>query len=161
MKRTCGSYFNFLGAVPSSSSFGISADWAWQVWLWQLQRMTGAGPGAAGEMIHAFGRSQGTKRRLRGWLYVVRRTGWLHSARYWPKWLLLFVSGLTPRYAIYLAAYRFQETRHGKESSGAMPGMEAIGDLLPVDGAVQAGNAAEVARQLVWNYKEFVMETRA
>jgi len=38
--------------------------------------------------------------------------------------------------------------------------MEAVCDLLPVDGTAQAATAAEVARQLVWNYQEFVMETR-
>jgi hypothetical protein len=39
--------------------------------------------------------------------------------------------------------------------------MKAVCDLLPVGGATQEATAAEVARQLAWNYKEFVTETRA
>jgi hypothetical protein len=135
--------------------------WAWRAWLWELERLTGSTPGAgADEMIRAFGRSLGW-RRLRGWLFAVRRTGWVHSARYWTKWLGLFTGGLTPRHAIYLAAYRWQQARREPSSGKGNRCMESICDLLPVGGAARAATSAEVARQIVWNYQEFVMETRA
>ncbi len=69
---------------------------------------------AAEEMICAFGRSLGWQRLLRGWLYAIRRAGWLRSVRYWPKWLCLLARGLTPRHALYLAAYRWQQQRCGE-----------------------------------------------
>ena len=135
--------------------------WAWQAWLWELERMTGSEPGAgADEMIRAFGRRLGW-RRLRGWLFAVRRTGWLHSARYWTKWLALFTRGLTPRHAVYLAAYGWQQGLREASSGNVSQRMGSICDLLPVRGAARAGTSAEVARQIVWNYQEFVMETRA
>ena len=115
----------------------------------------------AEEMIRAFGRGLGRKSLLRGWLYAMRRAGWLRSSRHWPKWLWLAAGGLTPRHAIYLAAYRWQQARRDATSSDARQEMKAVCDLLPVRGAAQEATAAEVARQLAWNYKEFVTETRA
>ncbi len=50
-------------------------------------------------MIRAFGRGLGEERLLRGWLFAVRRAGWLRSARHWPKWLSLLARKLTPRHA--------------------------------------------------------------
>ncbi len=137
-------------------------QWAWQAWLWELERMSGVDRGAgAEEMIRAFGRSLGGERLLRGWLFAFRRTGWLHSARYWTKWLSLASRELTPRHSIYLTAYRWWQTRPEISSRNESPGMEAICDLLPVDGTAKTATAAEIARQIVWNYQEFVVETRA
>jgi hypothetical protein len=136
--------------------------WAWQAWLWELERMTGSDTGAGAEdMIGVFGRSLGGERLLRGWLFAVRRAGWLHSAPYWTKWLWLLTRKLTPRHAVYLAAYRWRQAQRQENCNGESQPMEAVRDLLPVDGTAQAATAAGVARQLVWNYQEFVMETRA
>lgn len=136
--------------------------WAWQIWLWELRQMTGCNAhDAPSEMICAFGRKQGAARLLRGWLYAVRRTGWLLSSRYWARWLPQFVSGLTPRHAIYLAAYRWHEAGDGKLPGNAAQKLKSVRGLLPVDGGAQLATADEVAAQLVWNYKQFVMETRS
>jgi hypothetical protein len=136
--------------------------WAWQVWLWQLHRMTGCGDTVdAEQMVRNFGRSQGKKKLLRGWLYAVRRTGWLGSACYWPKWLLLFIAGLTPRHAIYLAAYRWHEVCGGQALVDLPRSFESVCDLLPVKGTVQAASGSAMSARLVWNYKEFTVETRA
>ena len=135
--------------------------WAWKIWLWELRRMTGSGDSADAErMVRDFGRSQGKKKLLRGWLYAVRRTGWLGSSRYWPKWLPLFVAGLTPRHAIYLAAYRWHEACCGKAISDLPSNLKLVGDLLPVKGTAQPVDCS-TTEQLVWNYKEFTVETRA
>ena len=136
--------------------------WAWQIWLWQLQRMTGTGEGATAEqMVRTFGRGQGNQKLLRGWLYAVRRSGWLTSARYWPKWLSLYASGLTPRHAIYLAAYRWHQACREKTISDLPQNLKSVRSLLPVGGEVQAATVSGLAAQLVWNYKEFAVETRA
>ncbi len=67
----------------------------------------------AEQMVRTFGRRQGYQKLLRGWLYGVRRMGWLGSTRYWLRWLSLFGAGLTPRHAIYLAAYRWHDACSG------------------------------------------------
>ncbi|MGA3127608.1 MAG: hypothetical protein ABSD13_12905 [Candidatus Korobacteraceae bacterium] len=148
--------------VESAGFAGQVTRWAWQSWVWELRRMTGKDESeGAEEMIRAFGHGLGRKRLLRGWLYAMRRVGWLRSARHWPKWLWLMALGLTPRYAIYLAAYRWQQARSEATSSDARQEMKAVIELLPVGGTAQEATAAEVARELAWNYKEFVTETRA
>jgi hypothetical protein len=140
---------------------GQVTRWAWQTWLWELQRMTGCRDTVdAEQMVRDFGRSQGKKKLLRGWFYAVRRTGWLGSAGYWPKWLLLFVAGLTPRHAIYLAAYRWHEACCGKTICDLTVSMKSLSDLLPVKGAALPADSG-ITAQLVWNYKEFAVETRA
>jgi hypothetical protein len=131
--------------------------WAWQVWGWQLRGMTGSSAQAdAEQMVRAFGRSQGLTRLLRGWLYAVRRMGWMGSAWYWPRWFRLFTARLTPRHAIYLAACRWHEVCTGSAISDVPASIYRAQSLLPVK-----GTSAEFASQLVWNYKEFTVETRA
>jgi hypothetical protein len=137
-------------------------DWAWKIWRWQLLRMTGCDAEFGAEkLLRVFSRRQGNKKLLRGWLYAVRRMGWLSSAIYWPKWFWLFASGLTPRHAIYLAAYRWREACCGKAVSDQKTGMKAVRELLPVKGAARVTSADRIATQVVWNYKEFTTETRS
>ena len=133
---------------------------AWQVWRWQLQQLSGNEVGEPESMVRAFGRSEGKKRLLRGWLYAVRRIGWLGSARYWPKWFSLFCKGLTPRHAIYLAAYRWHQGCCDKTINDLPRSLRSVSGLLPVNGSPRAA-CDGVAAQLVWNYKEFTVETRA
>jgi len=147
-------------AVDLGEGFeGRITRWAWQIWLWQLHRMTDCGDDVdAEQMVRGFGRSQGKKKLLRGWLYAARRVGWLGSATYWPKWVRLFVAGLTPRHAIYLAAYRWHEACSGTAISELPKSIESVNDLLPVK---QVEGGVGISARLVWNYKEFTVETRA
>lgn len=149
-------------AVDLGEGFeGRVTRWAWQVWLWELQRMNACDDDAGAEqMVRTFGRRQGYMKLLRGWLYVVRRMGWLGSARYWPRWFSLFAARLTPRHAIYLAAYRWHDACSGGTLRELSKSIAAVRDLLPVMGASSASVSA-MNEQLVWNYKEFTVETRA
>jgi hypothetical protein len=133
---------------------------AWQVWLWQLQQLSGNDSGDPESMVRAFGRGEGKKKLLRGWLYVVRRTGWLGSVRYWPRWFSLFCAGLTPRHAIYLAAHRWHQGCFDKPINDVPRTLRSVSSLLPVNGSPKAACDGIVA-QLVWNYKEFTLETRS
>jgi hypothetical protein len=135
--------------------------WAWQIWLWELRQMNGDETHTtARAMIRGFGRKQGAARLLRGWLYAARRSGWLSSARYWPRWLSQLALGLTPRHAIYLAAYGWHEARKGN-ACDSINALASVHRLLPVDGGAQVVTGTEVAAQVVWNYKQFAMETRS
>jgi hypothetical protein len=134
------------------------SDWAWQSWRWQLKRMTDGIDTTPDILIRAFGRRQSLDKLLRGWLHAVRRIGWLSSARYGQKWLSLSAGRLTPRHAIYLAAYEWTQSRHGLESA---QGMSIACDLLPVTKAELPISGPNVLRQICWNYHTFVTETRA
>jgi len=149
-------------AVDLGEGFeGRVTRWAWHVWLWELERMSTSGNDVEAEqMIRTFGRRQGHQKLLRGWLYVVRRMGWLGSARYWPGWSSICAGGLTPRHAIYLAAYRWYDACNGGTLRELSKSIEAVRDLLPVKGSATASVSA-MKEQLVWNYKEFTVETRA
>jgi len=147
-------------AVDFASGFSDQVTrWAWQAWRWELQQITGRDPDtAAKQMICRLGWSHGGNRLMRGWLYAARRNGWLHSMRFWPKWLALLTSGFTPRHAVYLAAYTWQQER-GESGDSTRRTQEAVCKLLPVGRA--NSTPTDVASQLAWNYQEFVMETRA
>jgi hypothetical protein len=135
------------------------ASWAWRSWIWQFERMTSCNEGtSADKMISVLGRSQDVAKLLRGWLYVVRRTGWISSIPHWPKWLASCCRNLTPRHAIYLAAYEWEHRRTDSDPSQLI---KVVCDLLPVTRAAQAASSSDVSRQIFWNYHEFVTETRA
>ncbi|HEX8926339.1 MAG TPA: hypothetical protein VF786_11130, partial [Terriglobales bacterium] len=119
--------------------------WAWQAWAWELAQLTGARTEPPEEMIRALGHKLPWSSRLRGWAFTACRIGWPRSIAHWPRWCWLFAKGFTPRYAVYLSAY---ECRAGAANN--------IRDLLPV-----RDNGSDAARQIEWNYKEFVVDTRA
>ncbi len=131
--------------------------WAWQLWTWELEGLSGCAPDTSVEhMMRAYGAQLGSRRLLRGWAYAVRRRGSLPSARYWFRWLGLFAEGLTPRHAIYLALYRW----HCAHVEGATD-FSSICELLPIASAEARSSEAVLAAELMRNYKEFAVETRA
>ena len=134
--------------------------WAWQLWQWELASISGCSASfTAEQMLRAFGRRQGGRKLLRGWAYTVRRVGWLRSVRHWFKWLAICVGGLTPRHAIYLAAHHW----HACEANGSVDAareLAGVRKLLPVCRAAQ-NSPALLAAEIVRNYKEFAVETRA
>jgi hypothetical protein len=141
------------------------ARWAWQLWQWELESIapcTVDGPAncSAGRLLRAFGRRQGNRRLLRGWAYAVRRVGVLGSARYWIKWLRLYATGLTPRHAIYLAAYRWHAACEATGKDRLAQGLAGVRKLLPVC-RVAEDSPASLAAEVLHNYKEFAVETRA
>ncbi|MDR3764606.1 MAG: hypothetical protein P4M01_10960 [Acidobacteriota bacterium] len=150
--------------LDSGSTVQFDADfetrvvaWAWRVWHWELCALTSCSEDSAVEhLLRAFGAQLGHRRLLRGWAYAVRRRGWLASAPHWLHWLSLFAEGLTPRHAIYLALYRWQQLR----VQGVADFTPAC-ELLPVSTSAARSSAEVLAGELMHNYKEFAVETRA
>jgi hypothetical protein len=79
--------------------------------------------------------------------------------RHWFKWLAICVGGLTPRHAIYLAAHHWHACE-ANGSVGAARELAGVRKLLPVCRAAQ-NSPALLAAEIVKNYKEFAVETRA
>jgi hypothetical protein len=136
-------------------------DYACQLWRWELAQLTSAAPEASPEILFAgVAARQSALEKLRGWLYVVRRTGWLRGVRSWPRWMAMGPR-CTPRCYIYEAAWRLAASATG---SLGEPEMRQIRALLPVaGGAVQNDGDAkqQLAREVAWNYRTFLTETRA
>jgi hypothetical protein len=135
-------------------------DYACRLWRWELAQLTSVESEVSPEILMAaMAARQSAWQRLRGWLYVARRTGWLRGVRAWPRWLAMG-SRRTPRYFIYEAAWRLA-------MSAGTPDEAEIGRiraLLPVAGGNNK-NAADprqqLIREVVENYRTFLTETRA
>ena len=139
-----------LGGVAdfaaSSELYREALDYACRLWPWELTRLTSAAPEASPEILFAgMAARQSAGQKLRGWLSIARRMGWLRAVRCWPRWLAMSPR-CTPRYYIYEAAWRLVA------SAGNARQIRA---LLPVAGADSLASA------VAWNYRTFLTETRA
>jgi hypothetical protein len=106
---------------------------------------------------------QSYEQRLRGWLFVLRHEGWLHSWRQWPRWARRAWQA-SPRYWIYLAASEFlfgfaEALKSGTAEDGSQ--FSSVLDYLPLsrDRRDKSG-WPEIAREIYFNYRQLLVETR-
>jgi hypothetical protein len=147
--------------------FREALDYARRLWQWELAKLTATEPGASPEMLFAAAAArQSAWQKIRGWLYVARRSGWLRGLRAWPRWIAMG-RRCTPRYFIYEASWRL--TGSADEPFGEAE-IRRIRELLPVSTPCAtkapaedlAGDARQqLVRAVVWNYRTFLTETRA
>ncbi len=154
-----------------SPQFWHSAmDYARLLWRWELARLTEARSDATDDDLRsAWMRRQPFQSRLRGWMAVLRKCGWHRSWRQWARWGRLAWRG-SPRYWIYAAASELffillRLLECDDETAGTSAQWETLNSWLPVvrsskDGA---GEPAwqRLADDILWNYREFLVETRA
>jgi hypothetical protein len=135
-------------------------NYACQLWRWELAQLTSAAPDASPETLFArVAARQSARQKLRGWLYVARRTGWLRGVRSWPRWIAMGLRR-TPRYYVYEATWRLAASI----GSPGEPEVRRIRALLPVvagDGNEEGDSRQQLAREVAWNYRTFLTETRA
>lgn len=158
------------GPVPEEISWYSAVERARRLWRWELAHMAQASVALPDhELLATLLGRQSVGERARGWLHVLRRLGWHRSWRLWPRWARLVGHG-SPRYLIYEAAC---QTLFGHLEGGLLrPASPAPGDAwgavwrtLPVVRA--SGSAAttrpwaEVVAEISWNYREFLVDTRA
>jgi hypothetical protein len=150
-------------AAPEPRKFWEQAvEWAHALWRWELVHLVGPDPGAPTQVLmQRWMRQYPLAARLRSWAYVLRRQGWHRSWRHWPRWARLARLG-SPRYCVYEAASELVF------ALGKMRGSEASwvrGYLPVVAGAAQPAAPqpalAHLAAEIVANYREFLVETRA
>jgi len=142
------------------------------LWAWELAQMHGSTMPSPDDMLRLHMQKQELKDRLRGWAFAVRRRGFVDSLRHGWRWLRLSRLA-SPRYCVYAAglnavsSFKFPvssthatglaqlETRNSK--------LETVLNWLPIANlAVRtAPDEKDLAEAILWNYREFLVETRA
>lgn len=148
------------GSMPPALSFSAALDQAHRLWRWELMRLTGtADPIADQALLDTLLARQPAGERFRGWLHVARRCGWHRSWRLWPRWARLARRG-SPRYLVYSAACR---ALFAGPPAGAAVDSVVIRDLPVVRPSVASGARpwTEAVADIAFNYREFLVDTRA
>ncbi|HET9802753.1 MAG TPA: hypothetical protein VFP96_05930 [Candidatus Acidoferrum sp.] len=169
----CCTDWKLSGHVPPGY-----ATWSWveetcqralAVWHWELQKLSGDGSQLPIKKL--LGKSmqrQSIGVRVRGWLYVARREGWLQSCDRWPRWFGMALRG-TPRYWTYEAAgelfcrlHEFLPTaeNHGRNNTNS-ESLRGNLPLWPSGTRADAQNWRDFARAVAFNYRRYLEGTRA
>jgi hypothetical protein len=139
------------------------------LWRWELARLTGVKKALSDrELFDKWRRRQPLGERVRGWLYVLRALGWHRSYSYWHHWVR-FSWKASPRCWIYLVASNllFQMAKDEHPSSKPQQSVDwvSLGKLLPVRNTTTRSldpcSWEGLASDVVWNYREFLVGTRA
>jgi len=153
------------------------AEWSWvlrtcrsayQLWDWELQRMTGKRDGASTEKCLLAMKKQPQAARFRGWLVVLRECGLPLTERPWRRWLRLSRSA-SPRYWTYAVAgelFSRMDSLFAIEQIArpAGPEIATLASQLPVTPPGEGGDPKSwvaLMRTVAWNYHEFLEKTRA
>jgi len=138
------------------------------LWRWQLAQLVSAKSADSDrDLFEQWIKLQPSWRNVRGWLYVVRACGWQRNYRLWPRWWAL--RKVSPRHWIYLVAssllFHSTEDQNSSQTSSAEGNFASLGQCLPVSKmtSTQAVSPSwsDLAHDVVWNYREFLMGTRA
>jgi hypothetical protein len=138
-------------------------SYARELWRWELQHLTGL-DGVADErtLMATWMRAQPYRVRLRGWLFAVRRCGWLKGWRRWPHFARLAARS-SPRYLIYAAAADLAFARPEGAANGrdGQRDPAALTQYLPLTDPGRGRDPGALARAIARNYRELVVGTRA
>jgi hypothetical protein len=178
MVRRCTGYkisHSWDGASPFSTwdSVQQAVSVLRSLWTWELAEMDGGTMSSPEAMLRRHMRRQKAKQRLRGWAFVVRRCGALDSLRHGGRWLRLACSA-SPRYCVYAAALETvsgfalqvsstaNSVQHGRLETRNSK-LETALHWLPIANLPARTSPGEkaVAEAVLWNYREFLVETRA
>jgi hypothetical protein len=149
------------------------------LWAWELSRMHGVAMSSPEAMQQLHMRKQRWRERLRGWAFVVRRQGARESLRHGLPWLAL-LRYASPRYCVYTAGLgavsglQFADSEDARQQptlASSQPGDLATGGCqpaqvlrwLPVPNPLSrtATGERDLAEAVLWNYREFLVQTRA
>lgn len=141
-------------------------DYARRLWRWELLRLTGEVRGVPDfQLMRRWMRAQPLHRRVRGWASVARKHGWRSSWRQWPNWLRLGMRS-SPRYCVYAAAselfFQLPDLLSDVTQPEADRSFHAWRQWLPVRPEQNAPPTApwrQLASEIAWNYRHFLMET--
>jgi hypothetical protein len=141
-----------------------------RLWRWQMIQMTNErNDSTIAGLSACFARQQKPAQRLRGWISLIKRRGLLKSSPQWPRWIRL-ASYSTPRYLVYQAAAEVAFRlpcllKHGDRLAGLNIRWREMRDLLP-ERAPESKSFPhavywELVSDVLWNYSEFLKDTRA
>jgi hypothetical protein len=137
------------------------------LWSWELARMDEVAVSEPRAMLRLHMQKQKMTDRLRGWAFVARRRGVLDSLRHGRRWLRLLQSA-SPRYCVYAAGIELLsslELPPSDEGQLEIPKarLETTLAWLPLGDpfARPAVDVNDAAKAVLWDYQEFLVETRA
>lgn len=146
-----------------------TCEFAFSVWKWELQRLSGSDSDLSLQKLLAkFMQRQSMGARARGWLYVVRREGWLKSFDRWPRWFAMALRA-TPRYWTYEAAgelfSRLSEYLGSSQSNlrkhSSIETLKSNLPLWPSGTRADSRDWRNFARAVAFNYHRYLEGTRA
>lgn len=153
--------------IKDRQSVVKGCQYAIKLWVWELQKMTGAADDSGLRLCLRFARQQGFLARVRGWLFVLRRRRWARSWRNWLRWMRLALVG-SPRYCTYAAMGElFLSGQLLSPQSVAENVRSDWADLYrllpeePEDVRESPYTASSLGLAIGWNYHKFLEETRA
>jgi hypothetical protein len=141
-----------------------------RLWRWQMIQLTNERTDLTIAGLSAcFARQQKPAQRLRGWMSLIKRRGLLKSSPQWPRWIRL-ASHSTPRYLVYQAAAEVAFRlpcllKHGDQPARVNIKWREMRELLPERApqseSFSSANYWEIVSDVLWNYSEFLQDTRA
>jgi len=155
------------GARVNWDFWQTAVDYARLLWHWELARMSDAPMQLpARVLLQRWMRLQPFLDRSRGWAHALRKQGWYRNWRDWPRWGWMGWQA-SPRYWIYGAAaelsFRLPQLV-GREQLVPDVSWEELHEWLPVRDFPQRTAPTgwrDLAAHIVWNYKEFLVDTRS
>ncbi len=140
------------------------------LWRWEVARLTNTRDQVSDrQLLWKWMRLQPVHGRLRGWLYVLRKQGWHRSWRQWPRWMRRAWRA-SPRYWVYAVTRElFFSLPRLMKSDSQKPHVDAdweeLRSWLPrlrnLKRSKELPVWKELAADLVSNYREFLVDTRA
>jgi hypothetical protein len=141
-----------------------------RLWRWQMIQLTNErNELTIAGLSASFARQQKPAQRLRGWMSLIKRRGLLKSSPQWPRWIRL-ASYSTPRYLVYQAAAEVAFRlpcllKHGDQPARLNMRWREMRELLP-ERAPESESFShavywELVSDVLWNYSEFLKDTRA
>jgi hypothetical protein len=141
-----------------------------RLWRWEMIQLTAAnGEQTIGALVERLAAKQTRAARLRGWLSVTKRRGWLKSWPHWPQWARQCLRA-SPRYLVYGAAaevvfYLPCLVKRGGQLPRSGPDWDSIRARLPVPAPHRDMHNLSpwqaLADDVVSNYAEFLVGTHA
>ncbi len=148
--------------------FGDDAvSYARRLWRWELEQLTGAAPGLENASLwRRWANQQTAQERARGWLSVARRCGWHRCWRNWLRWAPLSLHA-TPRYWIYRVVgellwclpCRVEHVGVPREQNASWEELRSFLPELAPRPSAHEQLWRELAREVSWNYRKFLLGT--
>jgi hypothetical protein len=138
------------------------------LWRWELARLVGTKSELTDlDLFNRWISLQPFMKRIRGWLYIVRARGWRRSYLVCLRWLKLRKA--SPRHWIYLVSSSliFQLTADANSSPAPLQAANCVSlsTYLPIHKLTAKNQSCpsweHLAQDVVWNYQQFVVGTRA
>ncbi len=147
-----------------------AVEYARLLWRWESGRLTDTHVQLSNRALwERWMQRQPVSVRLRGWLCVLRKQGWHKSWREWFRWGRRSCQA-SPRYWVYAAAselfFRLPCLLQQREEKAELNAdWEALSEKLPVVRRIRTQEGRpiwlQLASEVVWNYHEFLVDTRS